>query len=66
VLTMDYHQAVNPEQCLLNATTGLEPGSVLVFHDSVKAREKLLFALPRFIEYALGQGYRFGVLNEKL
>jgi peptidoglycan/xylan/chitin deacetylase (PgdA/CDA1 family) len=66
VLTMDYHHAVSPEQCLQNAISGLEPGSIIVFHDSVKAREKILFALPRFIEYALQQGYRFDVLNENL
>ena len=66
VLTMDYHHAVSPEQCLLNVTTSLEPGAIIVFHDSIKAREKMLFALPRFIEYALGQGYRFEVLHEQL
>jgi len=62
---MDYHHAISPEQCLLHATSGLEPGSVIVFHDSIKARENMLFALPRFIEYALGQGYRFRTLDGK-
>ena len=65
-LTMDYHPAVSPEQCLANAVNNLSPGSIIVFHDSVKAREKMLYALPRFIEHALGQGYSFEVLNEKL
>lgn len=65
-LTMDYLHAVSPEQCLLNATTSLRPGAIIVFHDSIKAREKMLFALPRFIEHALGQGYMFEILNEKL
>jgi len=62
-LTMDYHHAVSPEQCLLNATANLRPGAIIVFHDSVKAREKMLFALPRFIDHALEQGYTFGTLN---
>jgi len=63
VLTMDYHQKVSPEQCLLNATANLEPGSIIVFHDSIKAREKMLFALPRFIEYACEHGYTFAPLG---
>ena len=65
LLTMDYHHAVSPEQCLINATSGLEPGAVIVFHDSIKARENMLFALPHFIEYALEQGYGFRTLDGK-
>ena len=65
-LTMDYHHAVSPEQCLLNATANLRPGAIIVFHDSIKAREKMLYALPRFIEHALGQGYTFETLNANL
>jgi len=66
VLTMDYHHAVSPEQCLGNAMENLEPGSVIVFHDSIKAKEKLMYALPVFLEHALGQGYSFESLNEDL
>jgi len=66
VLTMDYHHAVNPEQCLRLATENLQPGAVIVFHDSIKAKEKLMYALPRFLEHALGQGYSFESLNENL
>ena len=65
VLTMDYHHAVSPEQCLSNATDNLEPGAIIVFHDSIKAREKMLFALPRLIEQAHAQGYRFEGISEK-
>lgn len=66
VLTMDYHQGVSPEQCLHNANSNLEPGAIVVFHDSIKAKEKLEYALPRFIEHALTTGYKFGVLNHNL
>jgi len=44
----------------------LQPGAVIVFHDSIKAKEKLMYALPRFLEHALGQGYSFESLNENL
>jgi len=66
VLTMDYHHAVSREQCLHNATGNLEPGSVIVFHDSIKAREKLLYALPGFLEHALSQGYSFETLSHEM
>jgi len=59
VLSMDYHHAVSPEQCLTNAKENLEPGAIIVFHDSIKAREKLMYALPRFIEYVRAEGYSF-------
>ena len=64
VLTMDYHPKVTPEACLTNATSNLAPGDIIVFHDSVKAREKVLFALPRYLEYVLAKGYSFKLLAE--
>jgi len=66
VLTMDYHHAVGTEQCLRNAKENLSPGSIIVFHDSVKAGRNLLSALPKFIEFALSEGYTFETLNESL
>jgi len=66
VLTMDYHHAVSPEQCFINAKENLLPGSIIVFHDSVKAKKNLLTALPGFIEYALSEGYSFEALNGAL
>jgi peptidoglycan/xylan/chitin deacetylase (PgdA/CDA1 family) len=66
VLTMDYHPSVSPEQCLLNATENLSPGAIIVFHDSIKSKEKMIFALPGFIEYALAQGYTFEALSHEI
>jgi peptidoglycan-N-acetylglucosamine deacetylase len=66
VLTMDYHHAVSPEQCLRNVTGNLFPGSVIVFHDSEKACEKLLFALPAFLKYAKDMDYSFAPLHAGL
>jgi peptidoglycan/xylan/chitin deacetylase (PgdA/CDA1 family) len=62
VLTRDYDPAVSTEECLQTALEGIKPGSIIVFHDNFKAREKVLYALPRLLEYMEREGYR----SEKL
>lgn len=59
VLSGDYHTGITPEQCLSNVINYTQPGSIVLFHDSIKAKEKLLFALPRFLDHFLDKGYRF-------
>ncbi len=59
VLTKDYQQNSNREKLLQNAIRKTEPGSIIVFHDSEKAAENMLFLLPRFLEYFSGKGYVF-------
>ena len=62
VLTRDYDPAVSKEECLQTAIQGVRPGAIIVFHDNMKAREKVLYALPRLLEYLEKEGYR----SEKL
>jgi peptidoglycan-N-acetylglucosamine deacetylase len=62
-LTGDYDKKLTGEQCLANAIKYTSPGAVIVFHDSLKACERLEYALPKFIEYCLTEGYSFGVLE---
>lgn len=57
VLTRDYDPAVSKEECLQTAIHGVRPGAILVFHDNMKAREKVLYALPRLLEYMEKEGY---------
>jgi peptidoglycan/xylan/chitin deacetylase (PgdA/CDA1 family) len=63
VLTGDYDKKLSGEQCLANAIKYTSSGAVIVFHDSIKARERLEFALPKYIEYCLAKGYSFGILE---
>lgn len=65
VLSGDFDPNITEEQCLLNVTRNVEPGSIVVFHDSLKAEEKLRYALPRALAYFAEQGYRFEALNEQ-
>lgn len=62
VLTIDYNKNVSPESCLKNSIRVTRPGSVIVFHDSVKAERNMMYALPRYIEHFLEQGYSFKLL----
>ena len=57
VLTKDYDPAVSREECLQTAVQGVRPGAILVFHDNVKAREKVLYALPRLLEQMEKEGW---------
>lgn len=62
-LTEDYNKKLTGDQCLANAIKNTGPGSIIVFHDSIKARERMEYALPLYIEYCLREGYSFGILQ---
>jgi peptidoglycan-N-acetylglucosamine deacetylase len=64
VLTGDYSKSVTPEKCLENAIDNAHDGSVVVFHDHLKAIEKVRYALPRFLEHFSGLGYEFRSLEK--
>jgi len=63
VMPEDYNQEISPEKCLeiaLNYTNG---GTIIVFHDSVKASHNLYFVLPRFLKFFSDKGYNFKKLK---
>jgi len=62
VLSRDFDTRCSPEQCYQNVIRHTGNGSIIVFHDSLKAFPRLEYALPRAIEYLLHAGYRFGKL----
>ncbi|MFN3752465.1 polysaccharide deacetylase family protein [Flavobacterium sp.] len=57
IISMDYDQAVSPEKCLNNVLKNIESGSIIVFHDSVKAWQNLQYALPKTLEYLNEKGF---------
>jgi peptidoglycan/xylan/chitin deacetylase (PgdA/CDA1 family) len=66
VLSGDFDPDISGEQCLKNVIDHARRGSIVVFHDSLKAWEKLQFVLPQVLEYFSGKGYRFEQLEEAL
>ncbi len=63
VLSADFDPSISKEQCLKNVIKNTKKGSIIVFHDSVKAGEKLLFALPKVLEYFSEKGFSFKKIN---
>lgn len=59
LVTRDYSKKLTPERVLENVKRYVRNGSIIVFHDSLKARENLTYALPRAIEWLKSQGYEF-------
>jgi peptidoglycan/xylan/chitin deacetylase (PgdA/CDA1 family) len=59
VLSGDFDVNITPEQCCKNVLKNAESGSVIVFHDSEKAFERLKHTLPLVLKYFSEKGYRF-------
>jgi peptidoglycan/xylan/chitin deacetylase (PgdA/CDA1 family) len=59
IMSYDFDYSTSPEKCLKNVIRYTSSGSIVVFHDSVKASKKLLFALPRVLEYYADKGFTF-------
>lgn len=59
ILSGDFDAKTSKEQCLENVLKYTNEGAIVVFHDSIKSKEKLLYALPKFIEHFQAKGYNF-------
>ncbi len=62
VLTNDYDNSLLPEACLKQSINKTQSGSIIVFHDSLKAERNLRHVLPRYLEHFTEQGYTFETL----
>jgi peptidoglycan-N-acetylglucosamine deacetylase len=63
VLSGDFDTKITRENCYLNVIKNAMSGSIIVFHDSVKARGHLEFALPRVLQYFAEKRYRFDSIS---
>ena len=59
VLSFDWDQTITKEQCLENVISKTKLGSIIVFHDSVKASTNMKYALPKILEYYSENGVYF-------
>ncbi|MFT5147333.1 MAG: peptidoglycan/xylan/chitin deacetylase (PgdA/CDA1 family) [Polaribacter sp.] len=59
VLSADFDVATSKEECLRNVLNNTKNGSIIVFHDSVKASEKLKFVLPKVLKEFSEKGFVF-------
>ncbi|MDX9697321.1 MAG: polysaccharide deacetylase family protein [Bacteroidales bacterium] len=63
VLTRDYDEDVNPEKCLQYVINHSEGGSIILFHDTLKAIKNLRFVLPRVLEHYSENGFTFKAID---
>ncbi len=62
VVTRDYNAKLSPERVFENVKKYTRDGSIIVFHDSLKAERNMKYALPRAIEWLQEQGYTFELI----
>lgn len=59
VLSGDFDVRISPEQCCKNVLKNTKSGSVVVFHDSDKAFDRLRYTLPIVLKYFSEKGFVF-------
>ncbi len=59
VLSEDYNRKKKPAQCMQYVTRNVTPGSLIVFHDSVKASGNMQAILPKILKHYQTSGYQF-------
>jgi len=59
VITRDYDRDMPKERVLNIVKKYARNGSIIVFHDSLKAETNMRYAMPKAIEFLLGEGYQF-------
>lgn len=59
LVSRDYSRKLTGPEVLANVKRYARNGSIIVFHDSLKASRNMRYALPKAIEWLLEQGYEF-------
>ncbi len=59
VLSYDFDLSMEKEKVLKNVIENTEDGSIIVMHDSLKAKPKVEFALPKLLEHFTAKGFKF-------
>lgn len=59
ILAFDWMDTISKEECAQNVISKASSGSIIVFHDSVKASERMQYALPKVLDYFSEKGFEF-------
>lgn len=57
VLSEDFNRNISPEKCLENVLKNVQSGSIILFHDSVKAFPNLEYTLPKTLKFLKEKGF---------
>ena len=63
VLSADFDTSISKEKCLQNVLQNVTSGSIIVFHDSIKAFPNLEYTLPKALKYWAAKGFLFEKLD---
>ena len=63
VLSADFDINISAEKCLKNVLSNAQPRSIIVFHDSAKAWDRMRYALPRSLEFFSEKGWKCDCLD---
>ncbi|GAB1856639.1 polysaccharide deacetylase family protein [Flavobacteriaceae bacterium MHTCC 0001] len=63
VLSFDWDKNISQEACLTNVISKTKNGSIVVFHDSVKAAHNMQYALPKVLDYFNERGFEFRAIR---
>ncbi len=62
ILSGDFDRDITPQQCADNVLSNIRPGSIVVFHDSEKAWERMSYALPLVLEHCRKMNWKMKAL----
>ena len=63
VISGDFDVSVTDKKCLQNVLKNTKNGSIIVFHDSVKASKKLYYTLPKILTEFSKKGFQFKAIS---
>lgn len=63
IISYDYDATISEEKCLQNVLKNIKPGSVVVFHDSLKAEKNLRYVLPKVLGIIGEKGLQLRSIN---
>jgi len=66
VLSGDFDVNISPEICLKNVIKHSKSGSIIVFHDSIKAKERMIYALKGTLDYFSKLGFEFLAIPQNI
>jgi peptidoglycan/xylan/chitin deacetylase (PgdA/CDA1 family) len=63
IISYDFDAKISKEKCLENVLTNVKSGSIIVFHDSIKAFPNLEYTLPKMLEILNKKGFVFAKID---
>lgn len=64
VLSADFDQNITKEACLDNVVSNTKSGSIIIFHDSLKAFKNLEYVLPKVLKHLAEHHFSFEAIKD--